>query len=72
MFSWADQHIDGIKYFFVSSDDVHRNVNRYQLEKRYSMSKTVSGTRSHHSFVPISEGALEMRRLSADGIYTNV
>ena len=65
MFTWADQNIDGIKFFFVS-DDVNRNTHMYQLEECYSSSKTLSGTRSHHSFVPILEGALEMWQLSAD------
>ena len=65
MFTWADQNIDGIKFSFVS-DDVNGNTHLYQLEECYSSSKTVSGTSSHHSFVPISEGALEMRQLSAD------
>ena len=72
MFTWANENIDGIKFFFVSDDDVQRNANMYQLEKRYSLSKTVSGTRSHHCFVPISEGSLEMRRLSADDVCSTV
>lgn len=72
MFQWADENIDGIKFFFVSDDDVQRNANKCQLEKRYSLSKTVSGTRSHHCFIPTSEGSLEMRRLSADDVCSTV
>ena len=66
MFTWANQNIKGIKFFYVSSDDVQANAEQFQLEDRFSSSKTVSGTRSHHSFVPVSSSKLEMRRLSTD------
>lgn len=72
MFQWADENKDGIKFFFVSDDDVQRTANKYQLEKRYSLSKTVSGTCSHHCFIPVSEGSLEMWRLSADDVCSTV
>ena len=66
MFEWADKNIEGIKYFYVSNNDVKTNTDAYKLDARFSLSKTICGTRSHHSFVPMSEGKLEMRRLSSD------
>jgi hypothetical protein len=72
MFDWAYQHITGITFFYVSDDDVNANTQRFQLEERYASSKTISGTRSHHSFVPISMHKMEMRRLSTDNLYKTV
>lgn len=66
MFEWADQNIHGIKFIFVSNDDVQSNADKYKLVKRFSSSKTISGTRSHHNFIPVGEGKIEMRRLSND------
>ena len=40
------------------------------LEERYSVIKTIPGTRSHHSFVPISSDSMQMRRISADTVYS--
>lgn len=36
------------------------------LIARFSSSKTIAGTQSHHSFIPIDDGNIEMRRLSND------
>ena len=69
---WADQNIEGIKFFFVSDGDVQKNASRFQLNLRYSLSKTITGTRSHHSFVPISKCQIQMRRLSVDILSDNI
>ena len=66
MFAWADQNIAGIKYLYVSEKDIAKNFQDFDLEERYARCKTIPGTRSHHSFIPISETALEMKRLSSD------
>lgn len=36
------------------------------------MSKTISGTRSHHCFIPLSESTLEIKRLSTYSVGTRV
>lgn len=51
-FAWAVKNIHGISFFFVSSEDIKQHELRYALEERYSTSKTIPGTRSHHAFVP--------------------
>ena len=66
MFTWADQHITGIKYIYVSESEVLCNLSRFDLQSRYAKCKTIPGTRSHHSFKPISDNIVEMRRLSFD------
>lgn len=66
MFTWADQHIKGIKYIYVSESEVLSNVHHFDLQNRYSKCKTIPGTRSHHSFIPRSDNVVEMRRISFD------
>jgi len=71
MFLWAEKNIDGIKFFSVTGDNVRDNAKQFDLENRYLKVKTVPGTGSHHSFTPVSNG-LQMRRLSADAIFSVV
>ena len=63
---WANKHIEGIKYFYVSNNDVKTSADAYKLDAYILLSKTICGNRSHHSFVPMSEGKLQMRQLSSD------
>ncbi|KAJ8038187.1 hypothetical protein HOLleu_19193 [Holothuria leucospilota] len=73
MYSWAVKNIDGVKFFtYISDEDVKTNAEAHNLEERYRASKTISGTRSHHSFVPISESTMQMLRLSGDDLWTTV
>lgn len=72
MYKWACEHIKGIKFFSVSDEQVQCNTVKYDLDARYASSKTIPGTRSHHSFVPISACKLEMRRLSTDDICSTI
>ena len=62
----------GIKFFYVSATDVVNSCERCKLEERYSRVSTVPGTRSHHSFVPVEDLKLEIRRISADTFFTTV
>lgn len=66
MFQWASESIPGVTFLYVSSSDVSDNAAKYDLESRFMQASTLSGTRSHHSFRPISESQLRMKRLSAD------
>ena len=63
MFAWA---IGGIKYLYISEKDIAKNFQDFALEERHARCKTIPGTRSHHSFIPICETDLEMKRLSSD------
>ncbi|KAG1678232.1 hypothetical protein GQR58_013489 [Nymphon striatum] len=72
MFKWAEQYVTGITFFFVSADDVVKNAESFGLDARYSVSKTVTGTRSHHSLVPVSVDEIKMRRVSADENFSYV
>lgn len=68
LFEWAVANIHGIKFFFVSTKDIHLHESSFALEERYSTVKTIPGTRSHHSFVPTACDSLEMKRISADSM----
>ena len=58
--------IAGIKYLYIREKDIAKNLQDFAHEERYARCKTILGTRSHHSFIPISETVLEMKRLSSD------
>ena len=58
--------IAGIKYLYINEKDNAENFQDFTHEERYARCKTIPGTLSHHSFIPISETVLEMKRLSSD------
>ena len=53
-------------FFYTSDEEVTSNIKAFQLEQRYSRCSTVSGSRSHHCFIPQSKSTLAMKRLSSD------
>ena len=70
LFSWAKANISGIEMLFVSGEEIEKCEKT--LEPRLNASKTIAGTRSHHSFVPISSHSLKIRRISSDKAGTSV
>ena len=58
--------IAGIKYLYINEKDIAKNFQDFAYEERYARCKAIPGTQSHHSFIPISETVLEMKRLSSD------
>ncbi len=64
LFLWAKANISGIEMLFVSADEIEKCD--MVLKPRLVAAKTIAGTRSHHSFVPVSFNVLQMRRISAD------
>ena len=62
LFEFANSHIENIKIFFVSTEEV--NVNEEQLRKRFENAKTVPGTQSFHKFVPVDTKTIEAFELS--------
>ena len=64
LFSWAKANISGIEMLFVSTEEIEKC--ELVLEPRLDDAKTIAGTRSHHSFVPVSSVSLQIRRISAD------
>ena len=57
LYEFSSEEISGITSFYVSSDDIQ--TNRPFLENRFSLGKTIPGTRSYHCFISIFD--IEMR-----------
>ena len=72
LFSWAKANISGIEMLSVSTEEIEKC--ELVLEPRLDDAKTIAGTRSHHSFVPVSSVSLQIRRISADvdGTFVNL
>ena len=49
-----------------NSKRVSKNAKTCQLEQRYLNCSTISGTRFHHCFIPLSKSKLVIKRLSLD------
>lgn len=66
MFEWASNNIKGIKFLYISTNNVTYNAKRFKLAERFANSITLKGTRSHHCFIMTGNGQLMMKRLSDD------
>ena len=58
MFAWT---FAGITLLYISEKDIVKNFQDFAFKERHAMCKTTPGTRSHHSFISISETVLEMQ-----------
>ncbi len=56
LFLWAKAKISGIEMLFVSADEIEKCD--MVLKPRLNAAKTIAGTSSHHSFVPVSSNVL--------------
>ena len=67
MYEWADENIENINFFNVSTEDIasHTSIN----QNRLTTAETIDGTRSNHCFQPNSETKLELYTLSADEVF---
>ena len=72
MFQWASANISGVKFFYMDNQEVSNHTVLYQLEYRYSQCKTISGTRLHHSFAPLSKSLLLVKKILKDENGTQV
>ena len=70
LFSWCVKNIQGISFLYVSTEDIQSNEEKFGLENRYALVKTIPGTRSHHAFIPTLEDCLDMKRISADSTHS--
>ena len=48
-------HIPGVVFFFVTANVVSENATRNDWPSRFTSAQTISGTRSHHSFLRFLE-----------------
>ena len=64
LFEFAQEHIHNIKVFYVDKEEI--DGKREFLEDRFSLAKTIPGTRSFHCFVPANEDEILVKRLTKD------
>lgn len=62
LYNFAKEFIKGVDIFYVGASVVE--IATRQLIHRYETAKTISGTRSNHSFVPINSTQLLISRVS--------
>ena len=67
MYEWADENIENIKFFYVSTEDIASHTKI--IQNRLTTAETIDGTRSYHCFRPNGETKLELYTLSADEIF---
>ena len=69
LYEWGAKTIKGIFFFNFSSETVHENSLKYDLDNCCSFANTVDGTRSHHMFIPTSFSSIQMGRVSSNEIF---
>ena len=62
LFEWCNSNIKGIKFFFVSNDEVESQI--FQQEEIFKKAKKIPGIRSHHYFIPNATGDITVKRIS--------
>ena len=66
LYEWAclrkEDQLTKINFCYTTSEDY--KVAAQELEKQYSVAKTIPGTQKYHSFIPISENQIEVRLYS--------
>ena len=73
LYNYARNNIKGIFFEYVQNAEILKH-SRSQ-NKRFSNSSTVTGTRSHHCFIPTLNGKMNIDRISTDisnNLYTTV
>lgn len=65
VFDWAIKRGgSNMLYIYCSNEEYKRAFEEDENGNRYAKVKTLSGTQSYHSFKPVAEGLIEVRRYS--------
>ena len=62
LYKWASENIPAVTFNYCTTTEY--DMEKSFLEKRFEKSQTIPGTRSLHSFIPISTDTLQTRRYS--------
>jgi hypothetical protein len=65
LFEYGEKNISGVKFFYVSSDEIETHSKSYQLDDRYANATKIPGTRTYHAFCP-DKGNILLKRFSSD------
>ena len=69
MYEWADENIENIKFFYVSTEDIASHTSITINQNSLTTAETIDSTRSYHRFQPNGETKLELYTLSAHEIF---
>lgn len=64
MFDWATANISGMNFVFVNNKEYYDAQPK--MDRRYQKTVVLDGTRSFHSFIPVSEGIVQTKIYSTD------
>ena len=64
MFNFCKDHIEGINFIYLSKDEV--DATRATFARRFDNTKTISGTRSFHEFIPTTPNEIGVKFCSED------
>ena len=64
MFTFCESSIPGVKFIYIPAVEI--NTTRNSLQDRFSIARTIPGTRTYHQFIPTSTSTIKMRCLSND------
>ncbi|KAJ8017733.1 hypothetical protein HOLleu_44652 [Holothuria leucospilota] len=67
---FCTENIPGIKFFNVTPENVMKCAS--DLKDRFDRAKTVKGTLHYHKFVPVSQSALHVYRLSGQAHFSEL
>lgn len=67
MYHYCSENITGIKYVFVSTDEIQENETK--LKQRFDCCQPIPGTRGYHRFLPISENEIRCFKTSKSTEY---
>ena len=54
LYERTTKNIKGLHFFYISSENANASCVKFGFHKWYSFGNVVDGTRSHHSFIPVS------------------
>ncbi|KAJ4436950.1 hypothetical protein ANN_17082, partial [Periplaneta americana] len=70
LYKFANEHIPGVKYFYVSKEDIR--LTEVELMERFNNSVRIPGTRENHSYVPLDDRHLRVSRVSVSCKFVDI
>ena len=69
LFNFCVEKIKNITFFYVEKEET-KNMKLF-LKPRFQCAKSIKGTRKFHSFVPLNDHQLRLKRFCKDDVYEN-
>ena len=62
LFEWASSNVPGITFCYCSTEEYEEQ--KVHVEERFLKTRTIPGTRKHHSFMPLSKETIMVKEYS--------